>query len=1081
MLDVDAMRSDLRNNEHYYKKGAYTGAGRRHLAAIAEIEANQNRGLSYVVDDEKQTFRIVDANGNKVTGSEGRGVGVGERAGLLYGTLGRERAEKKHISQLMSRASNYYIQPSSNEDLNPAPSGEPNVGKTDAGSSTPSSSGITDTAEVTDTTGTTTESTTKKAEPAKETKKRKDEFDYADAFISSMKGQGAANAGVRVSAGPAMSGGTATGGGATEGATEETTTTTDGDGLITMSPIEALPEDWSDYEEIFNQNLEGLMAVDYQFSSYTEDEEAPAGKLDYKGPYKYDFQGYLAATSGRDTRLQSLRDYQSALQKGQAVDSDEIITIETTGRGKYTKKASEASLTEIENAISYEVNSEKNLFLTQAEKNKDAAIGYIQSEIDRINNIKDWGDPKDQSRIISYLNAKEKELGLKFDKLYGDVNEKSFVEFYGGADKVPVPKNVKTTGRFWIPEEKAIVKEDKYREYLANLVKDSEAKKIGGDIYENTTQKQYIIDHLRKYKKLYGDRRYDAAGASDQGRIAKMLEQLENPSSSKINDYDWLFPTWDEDVLKQKWYGELEGTGYIDFLNNLPTINKTPNNLKGDSWKMWKTGTGKDKHGNLMISYWNPTTKKIGQLKKINGTWVPAPKWDSYRYTKWNWGENELGGFSYYPSKKVESKRDGGVINNTKEMELSKSNKLVPRLDLRVQKAQLGTLDWETMNKISSDIGALSWMAKNPGKGYTDYAKMMGYEKDKKENTTIFDAENDGKVDPPTKPSGEDDMKILNDLGLYFDENGDFIIPKDNKKFGAVVSKTGINTPIGEIQYGDIANLIFTMRAKNRKVGDLPVRLPKAIQMGSRNVKAAGDMDASMLAKAENEIAKISGKNIYSGSDVNTSMIANKMAGEQKEKFKQDLIAKRAEYRHASKQKEFDELNLKASEDRADVARLVENENIIDRIKQDRDAKTLAEEARVQSMTDQNLNSIIQQIQGRSNADALGIKNLKSGLMNQQYQSEIAAAQKEIQSYDAALSQLRMQVLDAQQTNNTSALETLSKQAALIMKYKKEATEKLAKLNTIDVDSMVNEANIINRGEIIGSFKKGGKLIPRTK
>ena len=62
-LDTNAMRDDVSKDGDFFRDGNYTQKGRRRLAAIQKVEDNQDRGLSYNIDDSTGSFEIVDAVG----------------------------------------------------------------------------------------------------------------------------------------------------------------------------------------------------------------------------------------------------------------------------------------------------------------------------------------------------------------------------------------------------------------------------------------------------------------------------------------------------------------------------------------------------------------------------------------------------------------------------------------------------------------------------------------------------------------------------------------------------------------------------------------------------------------------------------------------------------------------------------------------------------------------------------------------------------------------------------------------------------------------------------------------------------
>jgi hypothetical protein len=112
LIDTDAMKTSIKENSEFFKDGDYTAAGKKRLAAIKAIENNQSKGLRYEINDEEQTFKIVDRTGKELHDIEGRGMAMNEgRFNPLYGTIGKANIAKKEISSVISQASSFIIQP----------------------------------------------------------------------------------------------------------------------------------------------------------------------------------------------------------------------------------------------------------------------------------------------------------------------------------------------------------------------------------------------------------------------------------------------------------------------------------------------------------------------------------------------------------------------------------------------------------------------------------------------------------------------------------------------------------------------------------------------------------------------------------------------------------------------------------------------------------------------------------------------------------------------------------------------------------------------------------------------------------
>ena len=103
-IDVDKLRDGLKDDEHFYKKGNFTSAGKKRLAAIQEIDINQKNGVEYKVDPESNTFRTVDSStGKEVSVDTGQGRDVDANS-PFYGTLSKEKRTRNEISNTIGDA-----------------------------------------------------------------------------------------------------------------------------------------------------------------------------------------------------------------------------------------------------------------------------------------------------------------------------------------------------------------------------------------------------------------------------------------------------------------------------------------------------------------------------------------------------------------------------------------------------------------------------------------------------------------------------------------------------------------------------------------------------------------------------------------------------------------------------------------------------------------------------------------------------------------------------------------------------------------------------------------------------------------
>ncbi len=99
-IDTAAMTADLKKDVRFFRDKHFTKSGKKRLAAIQEIQTNQDNGLSYDINDNGETFSIKDAEGKKVDNTTGRGLDVGESRL----TLTRHKKNKKEVSKTLYNA-----------------------------------------------------------------------------------------------------------------------------------------------------------------------------------------------------------------------------------------------------------------------------------------------------------------------------------------------------------------------------------------------------------------------------------------------------------------------------------------------------------------------------------------------------------------------------------------------------------------------------------------------------------------------------------------------------------------------------------------------------------------------------------------------------------------------------------------------------------------------------------------------------------------------------------------------------------------------------------------------------------------
>ena len=214
----------------------------------------------------------------------------------------------------------------------------------------------------------------------------------------------------------------------------------------------------------------------------------------------------------------------------------------------------------------------------------------------------------------------------------------------------------------------------------------------------------------------------------------------------------------------------------------------------------------------------------------------------------------------------------------------------------------------------------------------------------------------------------------------------------------SLLSKTGVNTPFGQVQYSDIAQFMLALRAKNKQLDSVELNPQEFVPSGSRNVLAARDMDSAMLNQANDQISKMSSR--YKGSDPVMSMISEQVANEAKNQAKINLISARAGYRRQEEDRVAGEMEMKRGQEAQDALRAAEVDNINRQTKFQAEMNVAQDKARRDSEFANTLGTMAASFQSRANMKAQGDKQLKTELAARDYQTKMGMLNKQL---DAAL------------------------------------------------------------------------------
>lgn len=221
--------------------------------------------------------------------------------------------------------------------------------------------------------------------------------------------------------------------------------------------------------------------------------------------------------------------------------------------------------------------------------------------------------------------------------------------------------------------------------------------------------------------------------------------------------------------------------------------------------------------------------------------------------------------------------------------------------------------------------------------------------------------------------------------------------PEESKKVqsrlasnGPILSRTGINTPIGDFQYDDIVQYLLARKAYKNKLASVPTYQESFQGKGSRNVRGISGIDSSIRNQAMNNIAEIGGSG-YQGSDPIMNMITNARIGDAKKKAKMEWVGKEAEHIRNEEARYAAESEQKRQQIAADLveSNRVKNANEL-RVTDAKHKEAQAEVARTANYH-KNLGTLSSNIQGRWNANDKQRKTARAAMFKQDRDREYNA------------------------------------------------------------------------------------------
>jgi hypothetical protein len=317
------------------------------------------------------------------------------------------------------------------------------------------------------------------------------------------------------------------------------------------------------------------------------------------------------------------------------------------------------------------------------------------------------------------------------------------------------------------------------------------------------------------------------------------------------------------------------------------------------------------------------------------------------------------------------------------------------------------------------------------------------------------------------------------------------IPPNDNKSGtqGFGLSRQGINTPAGTIQYNDIAQFALALKARNNELARIKPVLKNWVDTGSMNVIAARDIDHATRALRENQVAELDSG--FRNSDVVMSLIDKQITSAQKAKLMDQIASDRGIYRRGeedrvAKDTELARQQIVANEvGRGDVAyqnRLAARDIEV--------ADATAEKKRTEDWYN-NLGTIAGGIQERANTAAATRGTMEFNLIAQRDAAKRKSAsdnrdayikQLGIFKYDKNEARVQKQY-ELDQLPDLSPEQREEKMASWEKLYNdqiteytneiKKYTDELELLDKVDIQSTLNQMDEVNKGT--GLFKRKNK------
>jgi hypothetical protein len=769
-----------------------------------------------------------------------------------------------------------------------------------------------------------------------------------------------------------------------------------------------ISEDMKPWEEKVNTNISGLLTTNW---NHNIKDSGGWGKFDET------FLNESLVPLNEVLRLRNIGEQDLKLEKSLGLAED---------------LTDEGLLKDIEGKKTYHTNVYRN----QLSHNVTDATTYIDDEIKRLQDTS-WANDSDRLAAIQHLQKNRQDITDRYDKAYEAGNSKGFREFYG---------------------------EDLPTHY--NTYYDTTKKEIHGSwaSYNGSKKEQQTIVDAEKlvgYQKVLTSQLvHGTSGFNGNGNMPAAL--LEN--GSRVDLYmirDAIDAATTDEELKKIYVPVLvKGTKSSNGSGAEYKLQTAYNFVNGNPWYVHvNSETNK---GDIKKFLWNYGYNSGKNSYKEGGT-LRVPKAQS--------GMNLNVGSIQAIQELIRQQKAGEVINPPSAGSWSDTPNTGPSNPYAT-----GTPAYN-ITSPTSPSPASALVAKpryNPiSVTSTSTADYAGSPRPADSRVTAvnavgspnrFASTGTGSVGVGTPEKTDGDQISLE--GTVYRQDDD--MPVNTNKIstnGPIISRTGINTPIGEVQYNDILQLGLAHKAYKEKITEIQPFQKKFQPKGARHVLAARDLDAGTINKVQNDIATM--RSGYRGSDPVMSALSTLMTNDQRGVAKRDFLVKRGAYRREEEDRVANQMEERRVQLSADTQgqHITNEENRF--LRYQGDLQAASEEKRRKDEWRANLGSTGAAVQSRWNGEAAADKQYRTGLVVQEHQQKVNQAQ--------SAYQMAKNYLTDYQGNGQAGVygqvdptELQSAQQAV-----QDAYKALNEIQTTNISDAGAEADKINAGRSIMRWRRG--------